>query len=320
MNLPAELISLLQDEAYAVLCHDSLTEALANLGKEKEKVMSTRPPFMMLASSQTRETFQTSLRAAIDNEVGVRNRLDELTQIDVWLKASIEKALQEHMSSVSAEYRCCHDAIRVVAQWEIAVEALQEMCLALARDAHALSVAGKSSTMPNAISVPKAVAEQSRTRAVATLRVTIATLETGLAEVQAVRTEFTKLCDAGADGLQLPEPPDFRQIGWVERLVGLSVPQAAAEAALCEKEARSFCAEGIRNLLRQGLEVREACQDAANAIVALQWRQLRSYAHGHYVKERPLDEVIAELSKHRLAAEVLRRKASFEAANVSVFL
>ncbi|MDB6128360.1 MAG: hypothetical protein JWM35_2256, partial [Verrucomicrobia bacterium] len=291
MNLPAELVSLLQDEASVAWCRDSLAKALANLGKDKEKILSTRPPFGVLASSQAREVFQASLRTAIDSEAGLRSRLDELKQIDVGLKATTEKALHEYMASVSAEYRCCHDAIRVVAQWETTVEALREMCLAIAQDAHALSVAGMSSAMPNAISVPKFIAEQSRTRALANLRASIAALETGVAEVKMVRAEFAKLCDAGADGLQLPEPPDFRQVEWLDSLRGMTVSQSAAEATICETEARHFCAEGIRGLVRQGQEVREACQDAANAIVALRWRQLRSSPHGKQVKDRELDEL-----------------------------
>jgi hypothetical protein len=170
---------------------------------------------------------------------------------------------------------------------------------------------------PSGVLAPAALIEQSRMRSLGNLRIAVSAIEAGLSDVQAVRMEFAELCDAGADGLQLPDPPEFRQVGWVDKLASLISSQATAEAVRCETEARAFCAEGIRNLLRQAQEVRDACLDAANAILAQYWRQLRVHAQSHFVKERDLDEVIAELSQHRIAAEVNRRTTTFESAKVS---
>ena len=85
----------------------------------------------------------------------------------------------------------------------------------------------------------------------------------------------------------------------------------------CETEARAFCAVGMIAVLREGGEVHEACLDAGKIILAKYWRSLRIHAQSHYVQERDLDDVLAELSKHRAAAEVKRRQSAFETATVA---
>lgn len=317
MNLPAELVSLLQDEAYTVLCQESVLEALAKLNREKEEILSTRPPFGMLATSQTRQIFRTSMRAALDNEVGLRNRLDQLGQIELWLKVEIDRALTAYLPTVSSDFRTCYEAANVVTKWENAVSALDESSLALARDARGVAAALNPMPVPNLPPPTPAAIEQARQRALGNLRVTITAIQAGIAEVMSVRGEFAQLCDTQADALQLPPPPEFRTLAWVDKLATLPAPQTTAEAVRCEAEARAYCGEGIKNLLRQSAEVREACMDAAKAILAQHWRQFRAHAQAHYVKERDLDEVIAELTQHRAASDIHRRQASFEAANVA---
>ncbi|MDB6093930.1 MAG: hypothetical protein JWM32_1492 [Verrucomicrobia bacterium] len=300
-----------------MLCTESLVEALANLNREKEEILTTRPPFGMLASSQTRQIFQTSLRAALDNEVGLRNRLDQLGQIDLWLKAEIERTLTVYLPAISSDYRTCHDAAAVVGKWEEAITALHDLALGLARDARGVAAAINPVPVPNLPPPTPIVMEQSRQRALGNLRITVAAIQGGIAQVMEVRTEFTQLCDAQADGLQLPLPPDFRNLGWVDRLATLAGPQTTAEAVRCEAEARGFCSDGVKNLLRQAAEVRDACFDAGKAILATYWRQFRAHAQSHYVKERDVDEVIAELVQHRAASEAAIRQATFEAAKVA---
>lgn len=315
MNLPAELESLLRDEAYADLCQESLTEALARISQQKEAILSTRPPFGVLATSETRQAFKTSLRSTLDNEAGLRTRLEQIAQIDPWLKTEIERALRDFLPTVSAEYRTCLDAGNVVTRWERAVETLNEISLGLARDAHAFIAAHHPLPLPHAAPPSRAAIDQACMHALASLRLIVTTLQSTLAEIGEIRARFTALCDESADGLQLPPPPDFRSLAWVDQLATLSAGHATAEASQCEAEARAFCATGLKRLLAQAAEVREACFEAGQAILAQYWRQLRTHAQAHFVRERDVDEVIAELAKRRLAAEVSRRQASFEAAN-----
>ena len=86
MNLSDEVIAYLRDEAYAVLCKESLTEAIARIESEKEQIMTTRPPFMMLATKKTRHVFETSLRSALHTEAELRNRHELDTKIVIIAK------------------------------------------------------------------------------------------------------------------------------------------------------------------------------------------------------------------------------------------
>ena len=312
--LPVTIASLLPDEAYANLCRESLTEELDKIRSTKERILTTRPPFGMLASSETRSMFRTSLRAALDNEAGLQGRLDQITQIDAWLKEDIEKALQNYLPGSSSDFRICHEASMTVTNWEHAVQALHELAVALARDAHALNVLVKGGT---ASQQKPSLVQQTRRRAVTNLRATVLAMQAGIAGVAEVQKEFVRLCDSQADGLQLPGAPAFRDATWVDGLAKLTDHQVTTETQACETEARIFCATGMIALLREGGEVREACIDAGRAILAKYWRQLRVHAAQHYVKEREVDEVIAELSAHRQAAEAARRQASFETATMA---
>lgn len=312
--LPAEITGLLQDEAYAILCRESLTEELAKIQSAKAEILTTRPPFGMLASSETRTVFRTQLRATLDNEAGLQGRLDQIAQIDAWLKDDIEKSLRNYLPLRSQDYRICYEACQVVENWEYAVQALHELAVALARDAHALNAVVKGGTRSHA---KPSLIQQTRHRGLINLRATVLAMEAGLAGVQDVRKEFVTLCDAKADGLQLPEPPAFRDPTWVDRLAKLTDSQISEEVQSCETEARAFCATGMITLLREGGEVNDACMDAGKTILAKYWRQLGVHAQAHYVKEREVDEVIAELSKHRVAAEAKRAQASFETATMA---
>ena len=212
MNLPPEITALLQDEAYATLCHESLTEALARISREKEEILSTRPPFGMLASSQTRQVFQTSLRAALDNEAGLTTRLDQINQIDLWLKSAIEKALTAYLPTVSVEYRTCNDAALVVTRWEHTIEALHEISLALARDAHAVGAALNPIAVANTALPTPTLIEQARIRALTNLRATVMALQSGIADVMEVRAQFAELADqAGFGSLERQISGDCRQ-------------------------------------------------------------------------------------------------------------
>jgi hypothetical protein len=250
----------------------------------------------------------------METEADLQGRLDQISQIDAWLKEDIEKALQNYLPLGSQDFRICHEATQVVGNWEYAIQALHELAVALARDAHALNVLVRGGTTSN---LKPSLIQQTRARALTNLRATALGMQAGLSGVLDVQHEFITLCDSQADGLKLPSAPAFRDAAWVDHIAKLTDTQATAELTACETEARAFCAAGMLTLLREGGEVREACMDAGRAILAKYWRQLRAHAQEHYVKARDVDEVIAELSKHREAAEAKRRQANFETATVA---
>lgn len=290
MNLSDDVIAYLRDEAYAVLCKESLSEALTQIENEKEQIMTTRPPFMMLATKKTRHVFETSLRSALHTETELRSRLDQVEMLDRWLKENLEKALYEHLSALSPEFQRCNEAEQLIAKWEYTIEGLHEKCVALARDAK--SVAGAASESSRGV-------RDTRKSAIGNLRNSVEIIQRDLLEVTAARTAFERLgAKQGTEPVQLPGPPAFRNSAWVEKISLLPDDQLFSEAQRLEVEARSFGNEGIAALLAKGNELRSACRAACQTILNDYWSKLRAYSQAHYVQERDVDEVIEELTKH----------------------
>ena len=87
VQLSAETIACLRDEAYAQLCRDSLTREAEAAAHETLRIEATRPPFGLLASKRTREDYETSLRSALHTETELRERLMQVGQLEQWLVA-----------------------------------------------------------------------------------------------------------------------------------------------------------------------------------------------------------------------------------------
>jgi hypothetical protein len=306
MNLSDEVIAYLRDEAYAVLCKESLTEALTQIESEKEQIMTTRPPFMMLATKKTRHVFETSLRSALHTEAELRSRLDQIEMLDRWFKENLEKALYDHLSSLSPEFQRCNEAEQLIAKWEYKIEGLHEKCVALARDARAVAVAAGG---PLGEVEPRGVRD-TRKGALGNLRNSVEIIQRDLADVASSRADFEKLgAKQGNELVHLPNPPAFRTSAWVEKISLLPDDQLYAEAQRAEAEARAFGNEGIAALLAKGNELRGACRAACQTILNDYWSKLRAYAQAHYVQERDVDEVIEELTKHYTDVTQRRRPA-----------
>src|SRR5476651_1231056 len=99
LELSGDLIDSLTDEAYSTLCRQSLNAALEQIESEKQQVMTTRPPFGMLATKTARETFETTLKSVLDNETGIRRRIKQLDLIDPKMKADVAESLHLHLLS-----------------------------------------------------------------------------------------------------------------------------------------------------------------------------------------------------------------------------
>ncbi len=95
MSLPDDIIALLRDEAYLVLCRTALKGALERAIAEKEYVASTRPPFGIIGSKKTKETYEHSMRTVSDTAAGLENRVAKLDGIEVWLKSVLRDRLRD---------------------------------------------------------------------------------------------------------------------------------------------------------------------------------------------------------------------------------
>lgn len=312
MELSEELTAQLTDEAYAKLCRLSLTDALTMIENEKQEVMTTRPPFGLLATKSVRETFETTLKAVLDNETGIRRRLKQLDLLEPRMKEDLEVSLHVHLlTAAGLEYKCCNEACEITDEWTRALSALNEQGVALARDARAVAGAIESTpaTAPFGSKKPGATLH-----AVAHLRATIGAAQADIGTILEINERFLRLIsNESADAVQLPSPPAFRDVGWVDGLNLLENAEALGEIRRFETEARAFCTTGLNALLAQAEDVRVACQEVRKEILHQTWAKLRTYALAHFVTERDVDEVIAELMNHRALADVRR----IEAQNIS---
>jgi len=296
MNLPAELISYLRSEAYTALCRKSLLEALDEIEKQKQQVLATKPPFGMLAPKSAREAFQTSLRSVLDTEEGLRRRIAQLVPVDAWLEPIIPRELHKFLITTSTDYQYYNGICEAVKLWEFQMNALREKGVALARDTRAAT---------DAIASAPGASRGLRLGRVEALAVLRATVVSTAVECAALGQTASRITQLSADELpataRLPATPQFRTAAWVDRLGTLSDSTATEELAACEAEARAFVREGIKSLLDQAASTHAACLQLREDYLQACWQEAREYALTHLVKERDLDEVIAELHEQQTA-------------------
>jgi hypothetical protein len=303
MELPSDLVAYLRNEAYATLCRQSLIAALDDLGKQKEEVMATKPPFGLLAPKSAREAYEASLRVVTDSEDELRRRLAQLSPIDAWLEPLLPKALHKYLMVANADYQYYNSICEAVKLWEYQINELREKGTALARDARAAADAISGSAPSGRGPRP------SRSEALATLRATVVSAATDLADIAQTASRVTQLsADELPDTARLPAGPQFRTAAWIDQLMTLGDKTAAVELEKCEAEARFFTREGVKQLLEQAATTYAACVQLRDDYLQACWQEARDHALRNYVKERDIDEVIAELHANH-AADLEKRQA-----------
>jgi hypothetical protein len=303
MELPSDLVAYLRNEAYATLCRQSLIGALDELGKQKEEVMATKPPFGMLAPKSAREAFETSLRTVTDSEDELRRRLAQLSPIDAWLEPVIPKSLHKYLMVANADYQYYNGICEAVKLWEYQINELREKGTALARDARAAADAISGNTAPGRGLRP------SRTESLATLRATVVSSANDIADIAQTASRVTQLsADELPDTARLPAGPQFRTALWIDQLMSLGDKTAIVELEKCEAEARFFTREGVKQMLEQAATTHAACIQLRDDYLNACWQEARDHALRNYVKERDIDEVLAELHTN-YATDVEKRQA-----------
>jgi len=305
MELSPDTIRHLRDEAYATLCRHSLTEALENLAQQKANIESTRPPFALLASRQTRVAFSQSLSAVQISESALQVRLAEVAQIERLLQASLRPALHAFLYACDPTYRSFPEILRILRDWEIAFQSLPDLRVAFARDArNARQQCGHS-----------APARRDR-EPLLVLRDSALRLEKPLDALDRASLQLAALLPAGAEAeIRLPATPAFRYANWVGLLLTLPLERFVAELHEAESAVRQFQSANAADVETYLSESRAACDRFEQGFLEHYWAQLRAHAQAHYVEECDVDDVIRTLSQNYIESDLARRKRELPSAD-----
>lgn len=297
MELSPATIEHLRDEAYAMLCRHAVTQALEALEQEKATIASTRPPFGLLASRSSRDTFERSMQAATGTESALRTRLGQVVQLEKWLHGILHPEIRAYLTAISPDYRRFAAVDQMLDQWEAEFRQLPELLKAFARDVK--NVNQESSSTPGSRDL----------QFFAVLRDSALRVEAHLTKLEQIVTQFTLLLpsDAAVE-IRAPTLPDFRRVAWVNRIAALPPDQLLIETSRVEREAREFVASG-QNIVPIRLEAaHEACKRHEENFLQHYWNQLRAHAQAHYIEERNIDEVIEMLTQNYVTSDLARRQ------------
>jgi hypothetical protein len=299
MELPRTTLSLLQDDAYASLCREAVTQSLAALESEKAVVATTRPPFGgMLARKETREKFDRSMRRVLGTEAALRDRLSRLDAVNAVLQPLLRRGVSDYLAQVSPEYCRNLQLLARLGDWEIAYQALPELLLGFARDLRGLRLAATGA--PNL---------RSCLYELATLRDMASRLERHAREISIIGQAIAETASADAfSDVTVPALPDFQRLPWVSRLASLSPAQVVTETAAAEAEIRRFLAAGAETELARIEASRDAARRRADHFVERYTAQLQAHARTHYVEERDVDPVLGQLYRDYVEAGIEERQ------------
>lgn len=299
VQLSAETIACLRDEAYAQLCRNSLTKEAAAAAHETQRIEATRPPFGLLASKRTREGYETSLRSAIHTQNELHERLTQVGQLEQWLRHRIQRSLDDYLALASPHYQVLHQITAHVVRWQSALGESSEHVLAFARE---LRRAAEPQSSRN-----------DTLHAIASVRAAAANLQLEVAKVALLADQTARLSEGKlAPGFRLPPLPAFRTTAWVDRILVLSHTDSLGELNRAEAEAREFYTTGRNQFAEQANQLRHAAEYARQTYLADYWQQLRDHALQHYVAPRDVDDVLTELIAHYVVAEVQQHQAKLE--------
>ena len=299
MELSKATLELLQDEAYVLLCRETLQESLKNLEADKGKLINSRPPFGVLAAKKTREAFETSLKTADDTEAALRGRLARAARYETWLHRCIRRELGLYLENVSAEFQRIGQIQRLLDEWEYSVtRQLPDTLVAFAREMrglrHAAAEAGR--------------VEQPCAHELALLReiaLRVEQQQDHLAHVAA--TVNNHALEIGLLDVRVPPLPQFRRSVWVDWLCVIPLDQAVADVTRVEGEVRAFMHGGMQPIVGRLQACRVSCAQRQDNYLQQYWDQLRAHAQAHWVEERDVDQVLESLAL-RYDGDIARRQ------------
>lgn len=288
MELKQSTQSLLSDEAYAFLCRSALQEQLTQQEQHSAALALKRPPFGILASRQTRETFERSLEAAAAAEVSLRQRIDHLVRIENWLRRSLHRELSTYLEAASPDYQLLAQLQALHDAWEKGLGELPELLTHFARDLRAVRLAA----------TPPANDAAELGRRYGLLREIAVRIEDQQSGIDRIANEVaTYALKLAAKEVRMPPLPSFRRTVWVDWLCAIPLEQALSEITRVEFEARTFLNGGLQAARSRLQAARAWCMLTKENLLNQYWEQLRSHAQAHYVVECDGNEVLTRLGQ-----------------------
>ncbi len=302
MELPEDIIGWLRDEAYLSLCGEAVRAALDSAAKEKDAVASTRPPFGVLASKKARETFEHSMHTVLTTEVALHNRQEKIQALEGAVMARLRPALHRYLEGLSTDYRQRPEVLAAVDAWEALLEGYGEQLQAFARELR--------QTL-NAISGPAPVTQEEfeeRMRTYAALHHAAGGVDAVAGGLEAAARRLTACANPLFPSPTVGGPPLTGQEQWAGRATSLGDTALVAEIGRAEATVRELLADNLGSLHARAEAAREQIEHAAGQYLQSYWNQLRAHATAHYVEEKDVDEVIAEVTERHHTAELKRQR------------
>ena len=304
MELPVTTLEHLRDEAYAMLCRRAVMQSLERLEQKKATIAGTRPPFGFLAPKQARETFEKSMQAATGTEASLRTQLGQIIQLEHLLQGRIHPELGVYLTGVSPDYRRFAGAREFIDQWQAEFAKLPELLTAFARDVR--NAAQGTTTADGARDL----------QFFAVLRDSALRVETQIDVLDALVAEIAAILPPEATAeIVMPQLPDFRRVAWVNHIAALPAAQLELEASRVETEARQFVTHGDSRIPARLNAAREVCARHEENFLQHYWNTLRAHAQAHYVEERDITAVIADLVQRYVTSDLDRRQRELNTAN-----
>ncbi len=304
MDLPESTLTLLRDEAYALLVQEALGAEIGKLERERADRVTKRPKFGMLSGRKSKEAYEDALRAVEDSAGPLRVKWAQITGIAERLHPVVRQEVSSYLASESPDY-CRVLQIRArLDDWERAFQHLPEVLLAFARDMRELRQAVEKETTPGACAHEIAVLRESAERL-------------GRAEFELsiiVQAALSQAPAGIAEQIRFPALPDLKRVPWVGRLAVLPAAMMVAEVTRAEGEFRAFLAGPAKTVGGQLQQGRAVCAQLANQMLDDYWNVLRTHARTHYVEEMGLDDVIDILNARYVDSDIQRKQEEITAA------
>jgi hypothetical protein len=302
MNLSEDTIGLLRDEAYLSLSREAIQAGLDRALAAKNEVATTRPPFGMLASKKTRETFERSMHSALTTEASLQNRLAKIKLLESSVQSKLHTALHAYLEAVSADYRLRRAVLTCIDEWEALLDGYGEQLQAFARELH---------RTVEVISSPHASTREGferRMHTFAELHVAATGVDGAAALLEGAAFKFSNSAGTLFASIKMAEPPFILQVKWVDRVTRALDPEIVAEAGRVEIAVRSLVSDKLSGLHARAALARDEVDQLAATYLETYWKQLRTHAIAHYVEERDVDEVIEMLTERYITADLQRHR------------